>query len=86
MTSFLKTFFPFLQETIIGVERNINEMLQYQYHSRGREARDYNLLEDNHSYVLNWSVVQIIIIVATSTLQVFFVRKLFDIKNARPRA
>ncbi|KAJ1527507.1 hypothetical protein ONE63_007479 [Megalurothrips usitatus] len=73
-------------ETIVGVERNINEILQYQHHSRGREARDFNLLEDNHSYIVNWSIVQIIIIMATSTLQVFFVRKLFDIKNARPRA
>ncbi|XP_026293993.1 transmembrane emp24 domain-containing protein 5 [Frankliniella occidentalis] len=73
-------------ESIISVERNINEMLQYQHHSRGREARDFNLLEDNHSYVMNWSLVQIIIIIATSTLQVFFVRKLFEIKNARPRA
>ena len=73
-------------EAIVGVEKNINEMLQYQHHSRGREARDFNLLEDNHSYILNWSIVQIIIIVGTSTLQVYFVRKLFEIKNARPRA
>lgn len=74
------------QEAIVGVEKNINEMLQFQHHSRGKEARDFNLLEDNNSYILNWSLVQITIIIATSTLQVYFVRKLFDIKNARPRA
>lgn len=65
---------------IITVERNINEILQYQHHSRGREAWDYNLLIDNNAYVLRWSVVQIIVIVATTVVQVYFVRKLFDVK------
>ncbi|GFG29587.1 hypothetical protein Cfor_01044 [Coptotermes formosanus] len=73
-------------ESIKGVERNINEMLQYQHHTRGRETWDYNLLEDNNRYVQNWSVAQILVITCTTALQVYFVRKLFDIKNARPRA
>lgn len=73
-------------ESIKGVERNINEMLQYQHHTRGRETWDYNLLEDNNRYVQNWSVAQILIITCTTVLQVYFVRKLFEIKNARPRA
>ncbi|GLH04845.1 hypothetical protein R5R35_003594 [Gryllus longicercus] len=69
--------------SIKNVERNINEMLQYQHHSRGREARDYNLLIDNNKYVQNWSLAQIIVIAATTVLQVYFVRKLFDIKDGR---
>jgi hypothetical protein len=73
-------------ESIKGVERNINEMLQYQHHTRGRETWDFNLLEDNNRYVQNWSVVQILVITFTTVLQVYFVRKLFDIKNVRPRA
>lgn len=60
------------------VERNINEMLQFQHHSRGREARDFNLLEDNNTYVVRWSVVQILVITLTTCMQVYFVRKLFD--------
>ncbi|KAG5896391.1 hypothetical protein JTB14_009596 [Gonioctena quinquepunctata] len=67
--------------SIVGVERNINEMLQYQHHSRGREAWDFNLLEGNNSYVVRWSLIQIIIIVFTTGVQVYFVRKLFDIKS-----
>lgn len=40
------------QSSIQFVERNINDILQYQYHSRARESRDYNLLMDNNTYVL----------------------------------
>ena len=76
----------FSQDSIKTVERNINEILQYQHHSRGRETWDYNLLEDNNRYVQNWSVAQIIVITATTVLQVYFVRKLFQIKDSRPRA
>lgn len=42
----------FLKTSIQFVERNINDILQYQYHSRARESRDYNLLMDNNVYVL----------------------------------
>ncbi|XP_033232243.1 transmembrane emp24 domain-containing protein 5 isoform X2 [Belonocnema kinseyi] len=64
--------------TIMNVEKNINEMLQTQHISRGREARDLNLLIDNNAYVQNWSVAQLIVITATTVLQVYFVRKLFE--------
>ncbi|XP_012261676.1 transmembrane emp24 domain-containing protein 5 [Athalia rosae] len=66
--------------TIVGVEKNINEMLQIQHLSRSREARDINLLLDNNSYVQNWSIIQLLVITATTTLQVYFVRRLFEVK------
>ena len=65
---------------------NINEMLQLQHHSRGREARDYNLLLDNNRYVLTWSIAQISVVVVTTIVQVYFVRKLFDIKGPGGRS
>ncbi|XP_033354985.1 transmembrane emp24 domain-containing protein 5-like [Bombus vosnesenskii] len=68
---------------IINVEKNINEMLQTQYLSRSREARDLNLLLDNNSYVQTWSIAQIIVIMVTTTIQVYFVRKLFEVKPSR---
>ncbi|XP_071445850.1 transmembrane emp24 domain-containing protein 1 [Hetaerina americana] len=73
-------------ETIRSVEKNIQDMLQYQHHSRGREGRDYNLLLDNNAYVQNWCLVQIFFIACTTILQVYFVRKLFEIKDVKPRA
>lgn len=55
-------------------------MLQYQYMSRSQEARDLNLLIDNNSYVQRWSIVQLVVIAATTVLQVYFVRRLFDVR------
>lgn len=72
--------------SIQNVERNINDMLQYQNHMRGMEGRHYNLLVDNNIYVFRWSAIQIIVICGATIVQVYFVRKLFDVKNTRPRA
>lgn len=66
--------------TIVTVEKNINDMLQFQHHSRGREQWDHNILKANNSYVVAWSVIQIVAILIASSLQVYFVRKLFDIR------
>ncbi|XP_065352719.1 transmembrane emp24 domain-containing protein A [Cloeon dipterum] len=73
-------------DTIRGVERNIQDMLQYQHYARSNEARHFNTLLDNNRYVQTWSIAQIVVISCTTILQVYFVRKLFDVKNARPRA
>lgn len=68
---------------ITNVERNINEMLHTQHLSRSREARDMSLLLDNNAYVQTWSIAQIIVILVTTTIQVYFVRKLFEVKPSR---
>lgn len=57
------------------MERNINGMLQYQSHSRSSEARDFALLIDNNSYVQNWSIAQISVILLTCSIQVGILRK-----------
>lgn len=58
-------------------------MLQYQHHTRAREAWDMNLLSANNNYVVRWSIIQIIVIAGTTIVQVYFVRKLFDLKTGR---
>lgn len=62
----------------MGVEKNIQEVLQVQFYSRSREQRDFNLLSDNNSYVQRWSILQITVILLTTTVQVYFVRRLFE--------
>lgn len=52
------------------MERNINDMLAYQYHSRNREARDYALVIDNNSYIQKFSICQIFVIIITCSVQV----------------
>ncbi|XP_015172560.1 PREDICTED: transmembrane emp24 domain-containing protein 5-like [Polistes dominula] len=69
--------------TIRNVEKNINDILQSQHLSRSQEARDLNLLLDNNFYVQTWSIAQIIVIAVTTTIQVYFVKKLFDVKPSR---
>uniref|UniRef100_A0A1A9VHB6 GOLD domain-containing protein n=3 Tax=Glossina TaxID=44049 RepID=A0A1A9VHB6_GLOAU len=72
--------------TIGTVERNINDMLAYQYHSRNREAIDFALLLDNNTYIQTFSICQIFVILVTCSVQVLFVRKLFNVKdNSRSR-
>lgn len=56
-------------------------MLQFQSHTRTGEARDYALLEDNRSYVQNWSIIQIIVIAVTCSVQVKSVSMEFLCKN-----
>jgi len=56
----------------------IQTMRQFQQLSRGLEARDFNVLESNRSYVSTWSIVQCVVILACGFVQVHFVKKLFD--------
>lgn len=60
------------QSQIGTVERNINGMLQYQSFSRSSEARDHALLIDNNRYVQNWSIIQIVVILLTCSIQVSY--------------
>nr|CAG4650377.1 EOG090X0AV2 [Sida crystallina] len=68
-------------QTLQGVNRRIQEILQHQQLSRGREARDYNLLLDNNTYVQYWSLAQIMVVIACFVVQVYFVKKLFETKG-----
>jgi len=65
-------------QTLSAVDQRVGQMLQFQQHSRALESRDFALLQDNNAYVSFWSVTQCLVVMATSTFQVYFVRKLFD--------
>ncbi|XP_033342854.1 transmembrane emp24 domain-containing protein 6 [Megalopta genalis] len=69
--------------SVTNVEKNVNEMYQTQYLSRSREERDFNLLLDNNFYVQMWSITQITVIIVTTTVQIYFVRKLFEVKPSK---
>lgn len=60
-----------------GVDRRIQVMRQFQQLSRGLESRDYNLLLTNMSYVSNFSLAQLLVVVISGITQVYFVKKLF---------
>ena len=71
-----------LTSVLQGVDKRIQFMHQFQQKSRGLESRDYNLLLKNMSYVSNWSIAQVLVVICSGTVQVYFVKKLF----ADPRA
>ena len=47
-------------------------MRQFQSMSRGGEARDFNLIQDNSSYVQTWSMAQIVVVILCTVIQVRF--------------
>lgn len=65
-------------DSLMGVDKRIQTMRQFQQLSRGLESRDYNILESNRSYVSTWSLVQCLVIMCCGFVQVHFVKKLFD--------
>ncbi|XP_037089832.1 transmembrane emp24 domain-containing protein 1-like [Pollicipes pollicipes] len=66
------------------VDHKVQISKQYLSHSRSRAASDWELLISNNAYVMRWSLIQVVVVVATGCLQVFFVRKLFD-THTKPR-
>jgi len=71
---------------ISGVDQRIGSVLQLLHKSRSHESRDAAMLEDSLSYVSFWSVMQCLVIMATSSVQVYFVRKLFEVQTGKVRA
>lgn len=63
--------------TLRQVDQRIQIMRQFQSMTRGGEARDFNLIQDNSSYVQNWSMVQILIVIMCTVIQVQFVKSFF---------
>lgn len=66
---------------IMHVEKNIDEMLRILHWKRSREEKNLNLLLNNSSYVQMWSITQVIVIIVTIMVQVYFIRKLFHLNN-----
>jgi hypothetical protein len=50
-------------------------MKQFQSMTRSGEARDFNLIQDNSNYVQNWSMMQILVVVLCTVVQVGFINK-----------
>lgn len=75
--------------SLTKIDHNIGSMIKALDHSRRHNTLDMYLLEANNYYVTFWSMVNCAVIMASSVIQVYFVKKLFlddmDTKG-RPRA
>lgn len=63
--------------TLKQVDQRIQIMRQFQSMTRSGEARDFNLIQDNSSYVQNWSMAQILVVCLCTAVQVYFVKSFF---------
>ncbi|KAG1658778.1 Transmembrane emp24 domain-containing protein 6 [Nymphon striatum] len=70
--------------TIDNVDQRISLMRKNQEYSKSHMARDAYLIMSNNAYVQYWSIAQCFVIVLTFSVQVYFVRKLFDSKSMTP--
>jgi len=57
-------------------------MWRFYNFARMRKAADSFLLESNHSYVTWWSTVQSCVIVLSGVLQLYFLKRLFNVQTS----
>lgn len=67
-----------IYDSVIKVKGFLQKAKQYQDILSTYEARDRNIAEQNFHRVNLWSFVQVFVMLAVGTLQVFMVRSLFD--------
>nr|XP_020459221.1 transmembrane emp24 domain-containing protein 5-like [Monopterus albus] len=70
-----------IMDTINNVKARLGKSLHIQTALRAYEARDRNLQESNFDRVNLWSVINLIIMVLVSAIQVYLVRSLFEDKS-----
>lgn len=72
------------QNSIVGVENSVDEILKYQAHSRMLVMKDWYRALGNKANVKYWSMFLCTVIIAAAGFQVYFVRRLFSVSNVTP--
>ncbi|KAJ3613940.1 hypothetical protein NHX12_017519 [Muraenolepis orangiensis] len=70
-----------IRDSMDSVHRRLDRSRQIQAALRAFEARDRNLLEDNLWKVSFWSSISLLVMLGVALMQVYTVRKLFDVKR-----
>lgn len=70
-----------IMDTINNVKARLGKSVQIQTVLRAFEARDRNLQESNFDRVNFWSVINLIVMMLVSAVQVYLVRSLFEDKR-----
>jgi hypothetical protein len=72
-------------QSLSKVDGRVNEMRRAQAISRQHAITDWYIITGNNEYIQNWSILMGVVIMATSGLQVFFVRRLFETHNVKDK-
>ncbi|XP_047231188.1 transmembrane emp24 domain-containing protein 5 [Girardinichthys multiradiatus] len=70
-----------IMDTINNVKSRLGKSMQIQTLLRAFEARDRNIQESNFERVNFWSVVNLVVMMVVSAVQVYLVRSLFEDKR-----
>ena len=62
----------------------IHEMKRLQIHQRIVNAADSYYVESNNEYVMTYSIIQTCVIVFSSIVQTFFIKKMFETPTVSP--
>ncbi|XP_055993248.1 transmembrane emp24 domain-containing protein 6 [Sorex fumeus] len=78
-----------IEESTRKVQMNIFHMWRYYNFARMRKMADFFLLQSNYNYVNWWSTAQSLVIVLSGILQLYFLKRLFNVPTttdtAKPR-
>nr|XP_025867367.1 transmembrane emp24 domain-containing protein 6 isoform X2 [Vulpes vulpes] len=68
-----------IEESTRKVQNNIFHMWRYYNFARMRKMADFFLLQSNYNYVNWWSTAQSLVIVLSGILQLYFLKRLFNV-------
>ncbi|XP_012368972.2 transmembrane emp24 domain-containing protein 6 [Octodon degus] len=77
--------FKFKMESTRKVQSNVFHMWRFYNFARMRKMADFFLLQSNYNYVNWWSIAQSLIIVLSGILQLYFVKRLFNVPTTDAR-
>ncbi|EPY84163.1 telomeric repeat-binding factor 2 [Camelus ferus] len=72
-------FYFSYEESTRNVQNNIFHMWRYYNFARMRKMADFFLLQSNYNYVNWWSTAQSLVIVLSGILQLYFLKRLFNV-------
>ncbi|XP_053548341.1 transmembrane emp24 domain-containing protein 6 [Bombina bombina] len=70
-----------IEESARVVQGRVLHMWRYYNFARMRKGADYYILISNYNYVNWWSAIQSVLIVASGVLQLYFLKRLFNVKR-----
>ncbi|XP_005310636.2 transmembrane emp24 domain-containing protein 6 [Chrysemys picta bellii] len=69
-----------IEESTRKLQAHIFHMWRFYNFARMRKAADYFLLQSNYNYVNWWSLAQSLVIVLSGVLQLYFLKRLFNVQ------
>ncbi|KAM4833688.1 transmembrane emp24 domain-containing protein 6 [Thomomys bottae] len=70
-----------IEESTRKVQNNVFHTWRFYNFARMRKTADSFLLQSNHTYVNRWSTVQSLVIILSGFLQLFFLKRLFNVSS-----